>query len=49
MRYVSLITISLGGWVFVNIWVQLIKRLPVDFKGLTVKAVTKNGVEVVQI
>jgi len=28
---------------------ELIKRLPIDFKGLTVKAVTKDGVEVVEI
>lgn len=28
---------------------ELVKRLPIDFKGLTVKAVTEKGVQIIDL
>ncbi|RPA95987.1 proteasome-domain-containing protein [Choiromyces venosus 120613-1] len=43
------ITLEEGKKLMKMCYDELLKRLPIDFKGLTVKAVTENGVEVVQI
>lgn len=47
MRFVSFLSAQVDGTAltYSSIVLQLVKRLPIDFKGLKIRAVTADGVK----